>query len=724
MKVDLNWDKFDSKLYQPLVFEEVPDYSPGTIAYDDFWDMMDDRCLNGYKPTPYMPKIAREHFFYLNMCQIELLQPGATRKTPGSPFYRELDRRLFNEIVDAKMNKYGLIVGKPRRVGLSWVGSATTVYELLFYREGKVGVAAGMEDKAQDFYEKVKYLLEKIHPEYRSGILKKNSEHLVLGYSYKENKQTIEEGIKSQMFVKTFFAKPTGFEGKSLNTVIFEEAGLFEDLIASYKSTEPCFKDGAIQFGTPLVYGTGGDIEKGSKGYKEMWDKHKKYNLKKVFIPAFEYYPGDGIPDPVTGEKLSFFDMRTGRTNQKAAYKYIMDERKLMEGAEGYIKHVQSYPVKEQDIFIRTSGGVLSRKLLNAQMMRLDENPYLIKQGYFKWKTDDPVTIRKVQTARSLKEQDKIHFQRGSKVEFIEDDVIGKVKKILDPLKKNEALPYHPDIGGSDSYDEEMAQEEREHASSGATLIYRTFSNLSEDYNLPVCYLVDRGDGSSDDEFYSQSLLMQVYYDSELLVEYTKIAIINYFKDVGAQNHLKEQPDLEGYNSKASNKYGWKVSNQHAKAIITKLLKAEVKENWNRIWFEEMLVDLLNYGDENTDLAMALGMCLVHKLDIFGEITEGVEYDSNDGDVLDDFGFWSIENGEAVWKTYRTSYDNDPYNPDTSNLWGNFNPEYDLSGEELQEYHERKIKERKIRKEEQDKLLDKYNGDIMGVVIDSYFDDV
>ena len=84
MKVNIDWNRFDSTLYKPLLNMEIPDFNPGTIAYDDFWDEQDRRCLEGYKPNSYMPRISNEHYYYLNMCLIELLEPGATRKTPGS----------------------------------------------------------------------------------------------------------------------------------------------------------------------------------------------------------------------------------------------------------------------------------------------------------------------------------------------------------------------------------------------------------------------------------------------------------------------------------------------------------------------------------------------------------------------------------------------------------------------------------------------------------------
>ena len=194
----------------------------------------------------------------------------------------------------------------------------------MVYLGNKIGVAAGQEDKAQDFYEKVKFLLDNIRKEYQASTSIKNKDEIRLSYWYRENKQDIEGGLKSSMYMKTMFQKPTGFEGKTLSKVIFEEAGLFMDIIAAFLSTEPCFKEGAKQFGTPMVYGTGGEIDKGSKGYQIMWNKPEKYGLKKVFVSATDYFPGDGVPDEHTKKTISFFDFSTGPTDSKAALSHAV----------------------------------------------------------------------------------------------------------------------------------------------------------------------------------------------------------------------------------------------------------------------------------------------------------------------------------------------------------------------------------------------------------------
>lgn len=711
MEVNINWDKFDSSLYRPLVNMDIPDFNPGTIAYDDFWDNQDKRCLEGFKPTPFMPKITNEHYFYLNMCKIQLLEDGATRKTKGSPFYRELDRRLFNEIHDAKKNHHGLIIGKPRRVGLSWVGATTSTYELKFFREAQVGVAAGQEDKAQDFYEKVKYLTTNIRKEYSSGVLVNNKNRLKLGYEYYENKQKKEGGLLSEMHMKTMYAKPTGFEGKTLSLAIFEEAGLFEDLIAAYKSTEPCFKEGSKQFGTPLVYGTGGEIDKGSAGYKEMWNAKKEtYNLKKVFVSATDYYPGDGIPDDKTKQVISFFDFRTGRTNSKMAYDYIMQERKNKEGSQGFVKHIQSYPLKESDIFIKNTGGLLNRQKLSAQLLNQDNCPFERKVGRLEWQTNDPETKKLVARAKNLKEIDKIHFNRGSKVVFKEDEKLGSFHMVLPPENfKN--FPYNPEIQGTDSYDDEVAEGT---GSEGASMTYRCFHSVNKPYDLPTSFILDRGTSDQNDEFYSQTLRQSVFYNTENLIEHTKVAIIQYYKDVGAYKHLKGRPEIAGYNSNAANTYGFKMPNQHAFKLVTRLLKAEVNLNFGNIWFSEILEDLIGWGDENSDLGSAYAMVLVSKLDMFPELTEGIEDGDNDYDPLMDMQTEVFENGHLVLKSFREMENDNPFSVKGMKA---FDPEEDLTGDDYEDYQNSKIYQRENAKKKQDEILEAFNKDVMAFVV-------
>lgn len=651
---------YDAKRFSPLVYDEkIIKYSQtlrqGTLSYDDFWDDQDDKCLFGFKPKG-MNDITGEHYFHLNMNKIEMLVQGESRKRLHSPYYRELDNRLFKITYDAKKNRYGLIVGKPRRVGLSEFGAVQLQYELLMHLANRVGICAGKQEKADDFYKKVLSLFKNVRPEYQVARLYKNDKEMKFGYNDIINKQSVEGGLLSEMLIRTMFVDSTGFEGQSQSVVIFEEAGLFANLIASYKSTEPCFKEGAIQFGTPLIYGTGGQIEKGSKGYMDMWENHKAYNLEKVFIPAYEYYPGDGEIDPKTKIKApSFFDLKTGRTNQEAALKHILEQRKIAsKSKEGITKHIQSYPVKESEIFIKSKGGILDRIKLNNQVMVIDEGlcPYEIRTGRLEW-IDDERTIKLLNRCKDTKEKTKLRIKNKCKVRWFDDEK-GSIRKLADPINHDD-MDHKPDIAGCDSYDEEVEQDSKT-ASDGATLVYRTYAGPTRVYNLPIAVLSERGDSSNDDVFYENNVKLAVYYNYELLFEYSKIAIESYFKDVGAEKYLKLKPDLRKDlgPSKAKNEYGQRMTTD-VKTLGTKLLKAEVKNNSENIWFKNVLLDLIDFGDVNTDIAMAYMIVLLYKLELFEEMIDedGDDEYSGGENIFDSMAYYDVDNkGNVLIKTY------------------------------------------------------------------------
>jgi hypothetical protein len=685
---------FDAKRFNPLVYDEkIINYSkslrPGTLAYDDFWDEQDDRCLFGYKPKG-MHDITGEHYFHLNMNQIEMLVQGERRKRLHAPYYRELDNRLFKITYDAKKHRYGLIVGKPRRVGLSEFGAVQLQYELIMHLRNRVGICAGKQEKADDFYKKVISLFQNVRPEYQVARLYKNDKEMKFGYTDIVNKQSIECGLESEMLIRTMFVDSTGFEGQSQSVVIFEEAGLFANLIASYKSTEPCFKEGSIQFGTPLIYGTGGQIEKGSKGYMDMWENHKAYNLEKIFIPAYEYYPGDGEVDDKTGIKApSFFDLKTGRTNQDAALKHILEQRKIAsKSKEGITKHIQSYPIKESEIFIKSKGGVLDRIKLNNQLMLIEEGlcPYEVRVGRLEW-MDDERTIKLLNRCKDTKEKTKLRIKNKIKLRWV-DDPEGSIKKIADPINHDD-MDHKPDIAGCDSYDEEVDADSKT-ASDGATVVYRTYAGPTREYNLPIAVLSERGDSGNDDVFYENNVKLAIYYNYELLFEYSKIAIESYFKDVGAEHHLKMRPDLRKDlgPTKAKNEYGQRMTTD-VKVLGTKLLKAEVKNNCGNIWFRSLLLDLIDYGDSNTDIAMALVMVLLYKLELFEQMVDeddGDDYDAGDN-IFDQMAYYDVDQkGNVTIKAY---------SGEQLDMLETFNPDIHLNDYDRAEIKRRRSDEKK-----------------------------
>ena len=666
---------------------------PGTLQYDDFWQEMDYYCYNGFKPKG-MPRISGRHFYYLNFCNIERKLPGDKLKTLGAPFYRDLDHFLFLELDAAIKYGYGLVITKPRRVGLSEFGAVNSNYNLTFFSRNKIGICAGKDDKAQEFYEKLKSSLDNVHEAYKHGKIINNNDLLFLGYKDRINKQNVNCGIQSLARIKTMYADSKAFEGGSYSMVIFEEAGLFDNLTQSYQATKPCFMEGREQFGVPLIYGTGGDMEKGARGFKVIWDHPMTYNVKKIFIPAYFYYPGDGQIDEKTGKRQpSFFNYATGVTDRKRAKEYIIEERKrASKSKETYTQHVQQYPLTEEEVFLKSSGGLLDIIKLNFQLKKImgGEEPEPVLQGRLEWE-DSPETVKILERAITGKEKTKIRVARGSKVKFVIDEDHGYMFKDASPINPSmRHLDYRPDVGGCDSYDEEVDTENSQ-VSAGAIMAYRCFSGPSRVYNKPVGYICQRGDGSfDDDEFYENAVKFAIYWDMEILVEYTKFHIMRYFYDVGAEEYVRARPVIEEANTQNhKNKDGLKMT-PVVKTIGTKLLKGEVRNEIHKCFFKEVILDLMKYGDENTDIAMAMMMCLFHRMDIFDEVTENIEIGTAATEYYDEipeYYYVDIDGNLCVG-----GMANDPRFNQTNGMgiqktkMERFHPERDLNAKQYEEY--------------------------------------
>lgn len=437
---------------------------------------------------------------------------------------------------------------------------------------------------------------------------------------------------------------------------------------------------------------TGGELDSGAKGYDEMWREHEAYNLKPLFVSATHFFPGKGKDKD--GKEIDFFDYDKGVTNREAAKEYILEDRKIASrtSKDVYIKHLQTYPLSPSEVFIKTKGGVLDLVRLNFQLKEIREGNSFepVLRGRLDW-VDSPETSKLLQRAKNLKEKTKIRIANGSKVKFVVDEE-GPMYKQGNPINQNIThLNYKPDIGGCDSYDEQ-ANEQNGPLSAGAIVAYRCFSGPTREFNYPVGVLCQRGDASfDDDEFYENAVKFAVYWDIEVLIEYSKILLFRYFHDVGAEKYLKNKPELEGgVTSNHRNTYGLKV--QGLIPLLTKLLKLEIKENISKYFIESVVLDLMKFGEENTDISMALAMCLAHRMDIFEEITEDIEVDRGSyfHNNLTDAGSGYYIDIDGNLRSSMTGIENEVEA---------FIPERDLSSYEYKTY----MDNRQRKKEEQEK---------------------
>ena len=524
-----------------------------------------------------MPKISGKYYFYLNYYMI-LGNDGTSgnRKNLIHPWYRSMDNEYFNTFEKCKEENKGMIVIKARDKGFSYMNSGMVAHEYTFFPFNDVGVAAGLQATADAFFDKTKKGLNGIHPNFKHSVLKDTSDIMRSGYKQKNRDGKWQVGGYQSTVICRTMDNPEVFKGERLSLMIFEEAGEFKRLKNAYMSSKACFMDGDIQFGVPVIGGTGGDISKSSKDFMDMYYSHTAYNLEPMFIPASKAYYG-------------FFDIESGVEDEKGANEKLIEDREVIQKSgdnEAYTLHIQNYPLTIEEAFLNTHSARFDIALLNAQRSRIlssKDNRSQIQSGYLDWQVgnENPTVTWRPHPS-------------------------GPYKVLAHPEPDFKNL----DIGGIDSYDQDQAGASD---SLGSAIIYRRFANTDMPSDYVVAEYTERPKKKED--FWDGCLKLAVYYNSKMLVEYTKIGILDYFKRMNALKYLKEKPEsAHNPGTKTRNRYGVHM-NKQVKALLEDLIDDHLREHVQDMWFIDLIDELANYGLQNTDRAMAFGLCLIHNID-------------------------------------------------------------------------------------------------------------
>ena len=569
--------KVDPQKYRPVVNNGHPSLNADSVAYQEYWEKELDRCINGYKPKG-MKKISGKYYFYLNYYKI-LGNDGnkSSRKTLISPWYRTMDHEYFDLFETCKKDEKGMIVIKARDKGFSYMNSGMLAHEFTFFPFNDVGIAAGLQMTADAFFDKTKKGLNGIHSNFKHSLIKDTDGILRSGYKQKNSDGKWEVGGYQSTIICRTMDNPEVFKGERVSLMVFEEAGEFKHLKNAYMSSKACFMDGNVQFGVPIVGGTGGDISKASKDFMDMYYESDAYNLIPMFIPANRAYYG-------------FFNIKTGAEDIDGALNTLKEERENIEKSgdrEAFNLHIQNYPLTVQEAFLNTKTSRFDISLLNAQRSRiLGSKDYRsqIQSGNLSW---------------TYNEEDEWEVKWTANPD-------GPYKILEHPQPEYKNL----DIGGIDSYDQDSAGASE---SLGSAIIYRRFLDADTPGDYVVAEYTDRPEKKED--FWEGCLKLAAYYNSKMLVEYTKIGILDYFKRRNGLRFLKEKPEsAHNPGTKTRNRYGVHM-NKQVKSLLEDLIDDYIRENADDIWFLDLIDELANYGLRNTDRAMAFGICLIHNID-------------------------------------------------------------------------------------------------------------
>ena len=520
-------------------FEEHGLYTkslPNTYQYKEFWDNELDKCMNGVQKGDLW--IPGTYYFYLNYQPILGKDEITGRKKKVFPRFTDADLEYFLIVDRARKEKKGVIMTKPRRTGFSFKHAALVNHEYNFYRDAKCIIAA-YESKLSEntmnmcleglnFLDANTVWYKPRSPDTREFVKARHQKVV-------ENKPTWV-GYNSEIRRLTFQSNPFSSIGLSSNIFLFEEAGLFENILESYNISEPCWRDGEDMIGIPLLYGTAGDMEKGSLQFSEMFYDPERFNLLAFdniweedkpnqkcgwFLPATRNRFGE-FKDPKDNKVKPLIDDE-GNSNTELALESIIKLRESKKGnPKAFRDTLTQYPLTPAEAFLVSGSNIFPGYLLQERLVEL-ETDKSIYDSYWNVELlvnkdggiDSTITAKLPITKFPLQ-----HI----------DDKKGCVQIFEQPYRDRPERGIY--IAGIDTYDDDESKTD----SLGSCIVMNTLTNrIVAEYT---------GRPDTAEEFYETCRRLLIYYNAIANYENNKKGLFGYFRNSNALHLLAETPKI------------------------------------------------------------------------------------------------------------------------------------------------------------------------------------
>jgi len=362
----------------------------------------------------------------------------------------------------------------------------------------------------------------------------------------------VEDGYMSEIHAVSFKDNPFKSIGESTDFMGFEEAGKFEHLLTAYTISEPTFRDGDIMTGTPLIWGTGGDMEKGTKDFYEMYYDPEPYGLASYeniydenatgecgwFVDDMWYYPGSVrkkyyITDKwgkeiEKEEELPYVDIQGNSHRVLAEESLDIKRAKRRKGSRSaYNKFITQQPKTPGEAFLRVQGTMFDTIRASARLGHIMTN----KMKYIDsiYKADLVVNP----------ERQRIDFQYNTTGIALHDFPIkdnnkpGLIEIYEQPQKDGTgSVPYGRYIAGIDPYDDDESTTN----SVGSILVLDLLTDRI------VCHY--KGRPATADQFFETVRRILKYYNAVGNYERNKKGLYGYLYNKGQLHLLCDEPEI------------------------------------------------------------------------------------------------------------------------------------------------------------------------------------
>ncbi len=600
-----------------------------------------ERCVYGYEYNGQ--RITGDHYWFLNFTPFLVAKKDRYGRPTSEfdinyPYHATMHDYLFKTIEEAHYEQKGYALMGGRGFGKTYaiLSIIAKIYHLK--PKSKGFVSASHSGHAGESFDKLKLMLDSIgdvHPTIALARLQDTKFLIESGQEVTRDGVKMKEGPRS-IVQQVIYGDNAGVtRGSRPDIQLMEEMGDWSTGKANLKecigASIGSWRVGSLYKCRVFMIGTGGSVA--SDQAKDVFCNASSYNLLPIndfkkdacfFMPSDYMLGGKGWEE-------------TGVNDNVGARKWLEDERERTKNdMEIHTKTVQEYPFTIEEAFRKMGTNIFNQKNIARQWSLLElggEDVKKPEKGFLDWIRTPTGAIKGIKWSPNP----------AGDIEILEHPYRGpKDKEVYANLY----------VGGVDSIDQGNLDSTSRVRSDLACLIKKRIVGgqyFSQTSNLYVAKYLGRSDDVRDD--YENILKLSIYYNAKMNVEYTKIGVVGYFKEVKKYHMLLKRPAIslpsgggEGNNAFLQLKRSNLIGTTTAPNVIDHQdmkIKEYTNDYCDTIFFTDLLEQLRDYQREDRtryDLVIAMGLCELADEDMMGEVASSEVRESNE---LKLFGYYT-----------------------------------------------------------------------------------
>ena len=665
-------------------------YLPRSKRWDAFWKEQYTRCKYGMTSHGYT--ITGDNYFFLNFYQLPVVdmdKASGEGTNESFPVFFASQYMFFHYLQMCRVLHKNAALMKARSIGFSEINASLAARLYTTIKRSRTMITCFKDTYLNGTFSKLDHALTFINtnadgffkPRLTDKALEKKS-----GYQVKIDGQFTDFGWRS-VVIGINGSKPSNIRGDRVDLLIYDEAGSWPDLTTAVVQGQELCEVQGVPRGIMLFGGTGGDFGPPLEGLKKIYYNPRAFKI----LPFRHKWTQDGttiesgffLPYFLQSLNPEYMDSR-GVCNQTEYKKVLQEERNnLLAVPEDYLKKCaercwnaeEAFTLEGQNKFNKMK---IADQLAKIRLHKIGPRPQVGTIDYT-YKSNKH-SLENINGFRWLLNSGKVQILEHPVWSDLYKEQIEKQKREAEEQGIDFEAPVYTEmndlyVAGIDGIDIGAAQTSKEtrDPSDFCIVIKRRAFGLNE----PQYVAMYKDRPQNIREAYKIAMCMCKYYNCRINIEATRVGMITWARENKCLQYFMKRPraTLTDIKYGTTKSYGTPAT----KTIIeqqTDLIADYVEDYGHNIWFEDMLVQLNGYNDENKtkfDIIAALGMVELADQELSGrqptKVDKEVEEFQDYGYYINDKGyreFGVIPKEQSNQIVIKQEENNDPYRIETS----------------------------------------------------------